>query len=162
MKDNQTPKKRKPVQKTTMTGGMLKFCEYYLETRNATNSYAEAYDRDIYTPEGRERSYNSVTTSASNLLKDPRVKKYIEHRMLEMNYERDLTEQEIVMQLNKIALGGQFKENTRLEALKMLSRMKGMYEETERDQQITINLTGELADAVQDVRKPNPNPKITD
>lgn len=153
-KDNKrTPKK-------PMTAGMLKFCEYYLETRNATHSYAEAYNRDITSPEGKEKSYNAVGVSASNMLKDPRVREYLEHRMLEMNYERDLTEQEIIMQLNKIALGGQFKENTRLEALKMLSRMKGMYEETEKEQTVTINLSGELGDAIQGVRKPNPEPKI--
>lgn len=155
-------KKTSKVTKKKMTAGMLKFCEYYLETRNATKSYAEAYNRDITTPEGKAKAYNAVSVSASNLLKDPRVKEYIEHRMLEMNYERDLTPQEIVMQLNKIALGGQYKENTRLEALKMLSKMKGMYEETEKEQSITINLTGDLSEAVQQVRKPNPNPKIVD
>lgn len=148
--------------KKPMTPGMLKFCEYYLETRNATQSYAEAYNRDISSPEGKAKTYNAVSVSASNLLKDPRVRDYLEVRMLEMNYERDLSEQEIIIQLNKIALGGQFKENTRLEALKMLSRMKGMYEETEKEQQITINLTGDLTEAVNKVRQPNPRPQIED
>lgn len=145
-----------------MSAKMLKFCEYYLETRNGTRSYASAYGYDIDSDEGRDKYYNSVSTNASKLLKDSRIKEYLEHRMLEMNYERDLSEQEIIMQLNKIALGGQFKENTRMDALKMLARMKGMYEEAEKSQDININLSADLQQAMEQSAKPNPEPRIED
>lgn len=153
---------RKETKKETMSANMLKFCEYYLETRNGTRSYASAYDKDIDSEEGKKKNYNSVSTNASKLLKDWRVRKYLEHRMLEMNYERDLSEQEIVMQLNKIALGGQYKENTRMDALKMLARMKGMYEGEDKSQDININLSADLQEAIEQSSKPNPQPKIED
>lgn len=149
--------KNKPMSK-----GMLKFCEYYLETRNAVQSYAKAYGYDLSDPKVKEKHYNSLTASSSGLLKDPRIKEYLEHRMLEMNYERDLSDKEIVMLLNKIALGGHYKENTRLEALKMLSRMKGLYDEPEKEQSININLSADLQEAINHKRKPNPEPDIED
>lgn len=145
-----------------MSAKMLKFCEFYLETRNGTRSYASAYGYDIDSDEGKKKYYNSVSTNASKLLKDSRIKEYLEYRMLEMNYERDLSEKEIVMQLNKIALGGQYKENTRMDALKMLARMKGMYEGDEKSQEVNINLSADLQEAIDNSRKPNPQPKIED
>lgn len=139
-----------------MTSKMRLFCENYLDTRNGAKSYAKAYGKDIESEEGRKKNYNSVTTNASKLLKDPRIKKYLESRMLEMDYERELTEKEIEMQLTKMALGGQYKENTRLEALKMLSRIKGMYEEDKTEQSISINLSSDLQKQIEENRKPNP------
>lgn len=146
--------------KKPMTGRMLKFCEYYLETRNATRSYASAYEYDIDTPEGKDKHYQSCATNGYKLLQDERVKEYLEHRMLEMNYERDLSEKEIKVLLNKIALGGQYKENTRMDAIKMLARMHGMYDEIESEQQININLSSDLQDAIEKQREPNPEPDI--
>ena len=152
---NDIKKMKKP-----MTGKMLKFCEYYLETRTAVRSYAQAYGYDIDSEEGKEKHYQSCATNGYKLLQDERVKEYLEHRMLEMNYERDQSEKEILMLLNKIALGGQYKENTRMDAIKMLAKMRGMYDEIETEQQININLSSDLEDAIEKQRKPNPEPDI--
>lgn len=138
---------------TPITVNMKKFADFYLETRNGARSYARAYEIDIDTEEGRERSYNSVTTNASKLLKDERIIEYLERRELEMDYERDLSDKEIIMLLNRMALGGQYRENTRMEALKMLSKMKGMYEEKEKDTAININLSDELHRILKDSNK---------
>ena len=64
------------------------------------------------------------------------------------------------MLLNKIALGGQYKENTRMDAIKMLAKMRGMYDEVETEQQININLSSDLEEAIEKQRKPNPEPDI--
>lgn len=132
-----------------MTPKMIDFCEYYLESRNGTRSYALAYG---YKPDDRkqkEKHYNSWSVSSSKLLQDNRIQKYLSGRMKELDYNRELSEQEIIHQLNKIALGsGLYKENTRMDALKQLIKIKGMTEETAGQQQVNINLSSDLTDII--------------
>lgn len=136
-----------------MTPKMKKFADYYLETRNGARSYAKAYEYDIDTEEGKEKNYNTVAVNAYKLLQDERIIKYLEIRELEMDYERDLSDKEIMMLLNRMALGGQYRETTRLEALKMLSKMKGMYEEVEKSTEINISLSEDLQDLIKENNK---------
>ena len=143
-------KEEKGTTKLPMTLKMRRFADYYFDTKNGTRSYAQAYGYDIDSEAGKERNYNSVSTNASKLLKDERIQEYLEIKELEVNYERDLSEKEIVMLLNKIALSMHYKENTRLEAIKMLTRIKKMSEEEERNTAININLSADLKKALED------------
>lgn len=124
------------------------FTLLYAESGNATRAYAKAYGRDIDSEEGKKKNYNSVSVNASKLLKDDRVQKLLAQKEAEMDYHRDLSEKEIIIQLNRMALGTEFRENTRMDALKMLARIKGMYEADERSQAVNINLTSDLQDAI--------------
>ena len=42
-----------------MTPKMVEFCELYIQTRNATRSYAKAYGYKLDDPKQREKHYNS-------------------------------------------------------------------------------------------------------
>lgn len=145
MRKEEEVKKKRP-----MTLKMRRFADFYFDTKNGTRSYAQAYGYDIDSEAGKERNYNSVSTNASKLLQDERIQEYLEVKELEVNYERDLSEKEIVMLLNKIALSMHYKENTRLEAIKMLTRIKKMYEEEERNTAININLSSDLQKMLDD------------
>ena len=134
--------------KRPMTLKMGRFADLYLESRNATRSYAIAFGYNPDDPKQKEDHYNSWSVGAHNLLKDERVAEYLEVNLRELDRERDLTEKEIIMQLNRIALGGHFKENTRMEALKTLVRIKGMTDDSPTQQSVNINLSSDLSEAV--------------
>ena len=134
-----------------MNEQMIKFCEYYVETRNGVRSYAMAYNKPIDKPKDKEKNYSVCNSSASKLLKDARIKKYINDRLAEIDYERELSEQEIIIQLNKLALGAGYKENIKLEALKTLAKMKGMFEDEETNKEATVNI--QIGNDIKDLLK---------
>lgn len=143
------------VNNNPMTPKMIEFCENYLDTRNATRSYAKAYGYKPDDPKQREDHYASWSVASSNLMKDNRIQEYLKQRTLETDYNRDLSEQEIIVQLNKIALGaGLYKENTRMDALKQLIKIKGMTEEYAGQQQVNINLSSELQEVMDNSKRP--------
>lgn len=138
-----------------MNEQMIKFCNYYLESRNGVRSYAKAYGKPIDSPEDKERNYSTCNVGASKLLKDPRIKKYIEDRMREQDFERELSEQEIIMQLNKMALSDHYKENIKLDALKTLAKMKNMFTDEEANKEATVNI--QIGDDIKALLKKSDN-----
>lgn len=131
------------------------FCDLYLTNRNGTKSYALAYEKDIDSPEGKEKNYANVSSSASALLSQPKIQKYLEEKIKENDFERELSESEIIAQLNKMALGNQYKENIRLDALKTLAKMKNMFTDEEANKEATVNI--QIGDDIKALLKKSDN-----
>ncbi|WP_067936481.1 terminase small subunit [Alicyclobacillus kakegawensis] len=72
------------------------FCEYYIETGNAT----EAYRRAGYKAEG-----DAAATNASRLLSNPRIQEYISERMKQKDQERIASQDEILEMLTCVIRG---------------------------------------------------------
>lgn len=144
------------IDEKPMTENMIRFCHNYIDTRNATRSYAKAYGYQVDDPEQREAHYNSWSVASHNLLKDTRVRDYINNKLKDMDHERELSDKEIIIELNRIALGRDlYKEGTRLKAIQELIKVKGMVEDnTTASSDITINLASELEDQIMKSREP--------
>lgn len=99
------------------------FCEYYLDTRNATLSYEWAFSRDL----GRQLKYSTCKTNASRLMTKEKVKRYIDERIREATIDRSLEESEILVELSRISLNRNLREADRLKALELLGRSKAMW-----------------------------------
>lgn len=106
------------------------FCEYYIQTRNATRSYEKAYGTDL----GKEMNYNNCASSSSKLLKTDKIQNYIGSRLKELDVERMLDSKEIIMELNRIALEPAHKPSDRLKALEMLGRANAMFTDVNKQE----------------------------
>ena len=71
------------------------FADYYIESLNATESYAKAY----------ECSYNTARTNGARLLANANIKKYIDEVMSAKDESRIASQDEILQILTDIARG---------------------------------------------------------
>lgn len=71
------------------------FADYYIESLNATESYAKAY----------ECSYNTARTNGARLLANANIKNYIDEVMSAKNESRIASQDEILQILTDIARG---------------------------------------------------------
>lgn len=71
------------------------FADYYIESLNATESYAKAY----------ECSYNTARTNGARLLANANIKKYIDEVMNAKDESRIASQDEILQILTDIARG---------------------------------------------------------
>lgn len=71
------------------------FADYYIESLNATESYAKAY----------ECSYNTARTNGARLLANANIKKYIDEVMSSKDESRIASQDEILQILTDIARG---------------------------------------------------------
>ena len=71
------------------------FANYYIESLNATESYAKAY----------ECSYNTARTNGARLLANANIKKYIDEVMSAKDESRIASQDEILQILTDIARG---------------------------------------------------------
>ena len=71
------------------------FADYYIESLNATESYAKAY----------ECSYNAARTNGARLLAKANIKKYIDEVMSAKDESRIASQDEILQILTDIARG---------------------------------------------------------
>ena len=71
------------------------FADYYIESLNATESYAKAY----------ECSYNTARTNGARLLTNANIKKYIDEVMSAKDESRIASQDEILQILTDIARG---------------------------------------------------------
>ena len=71
------------------------FCDFYIESLNATESYAKAY----------ECSYNTARTNGARLLANANIKKYIDEVMSAKDESRIASQDEILQILTDIARG---------------------------------------------------------
>jgi phage terminase small subunit len=73
------------------------FADYYIETGNATIAYKKAgYS---------VKSDNAAAVEGSKLLRNPKVKKYIEERMKELESKRIASQEEILQFLTSVMRG---------------------------------------------------------
>ena len=71
------------------------FCDFYIESLNATESYQKAY----------ECSYNTARTNGARLLTNANIKKYIDNIMQSKDESRIASQDEILQILTDIARG---------------------------------------------------------
>ena len=71
------------------------FCDFYIESLNATESYQKAY----------ECSYNTARTNGARLLTNANIKKYIDDIMQSKDESRIASQDEILQILTDIARG---------------------------------------------------------
>lgn len=83
--------------KRRLTPKQQAFCDYYIETGNAT----EAYKRAGYSV----RSDNAAGVEGHKLLRNPKIKQYIAERMAEKEEERIASQDEVLEFLTKVMRG---------------------------------------------------------
>lgn len=71
------------------------FCDYYIQTGNAT----EAYQRAGY------KNYRSAGVEANKTLKNPKIKEYVDERMKELEDKRIADAEEVLQYLTKVMRG---------------------------------------------------------
>lgn len=117
------------------------FCDYYLQTRNMRQSYKKAYA----VPKGKQMSNNTASVNANKLMKKENVQAYLKAREDVLHLEHPMTEEEILLELNKMALDVANSPTARLKAFELLGKSKAMWvdrTEQEGTVDIEINLTG--------------------
>lgn len=117
------------------------FCDYYLQTRNMRQSYKKAYA----VPKNKEMGNNTASVNANKLMKRENVQAYLKAREDVLNLEHPMTEEEILLELNKMALNVANSPTARLKAFELLGKSKAMWvDKTEQEgtMDIEINLTG--------------------
>lgn len=72
------------------------FCDYYIETGNATESYLKA---------GYKTKGNGARVNASKLLTNANIKKYIADRMAQKEKERIASQDEVLQFLTQVMRG---------------------------------------------------------
>lgn len=78
------------------------FCDYYIETLNATESYKRA---------GYQvKNDSSAAVSANRLLKNVNVRKYIEERMKQKESDRIASQDEVLEFLTRVMRGQEIEE----------------------------------------------------
>ena len=80
---------------STLNNKQKAFADYYIESLNATESYAKAY----------ECSYNTARTNGARLLAKANIKKYIDEVMSAKDESRIASQDEILQILTDIARG---------------------------------------------------------
>ncbi|MBO1099252.1 terminase small subunit [Enterococcus hirae] len=83
-----------------MTEKQKRFCDFYIETGNATQSAIKA---------GYSSKY--ANTNASKLLQNTTIKSYIDKRLAELKNERTADAQEVLEYLTAV-MRGEYKEET--------------------------------------------------
>lgn len=117
------------------------FCDYYLQSRNARASYKKAYAE----PKGKTMGDNTASVNASKLLQKDNVQAYLKDRKRVLEMEEPMEEEEIILELNKMALDSSFSASARLKAFELLGKSKAMWvdkSEIDGSMDIEINLIG--------------------
>ena len=109
-----------------MTDKQKLFADEYLIDLNATRAYKAAYPK--------VKNDNTAAVSGSNLLRNTKVAEYIEERMADRAKRTEVTQDNVVKELEtigfaKTALVNEFevKTNDKLKALELLGRHLGMF-----------------------------------
>ncbi|GAW29196.1 terminase small subunit [Carboxydocella sp. ULO1] len=78
------------------------FCDYYIETLNATESYKRAGYK--------VKSEDAANAAASRMLRNVKVRKYIEERMKQKESERIASQDEVLEFLTRVMRGQETEE----------------------------------------------------
>ena len=99
-----------------LTVRQKKFCDEYLKSGNATQSYIKA---------GYKVKEDVAKVNASRLLTNAHIKEYIEKQQAKVQNKNILTIAEIQEDLTQIAKMSTERTNDRLKAYELLTRMQG-------------------------------------
>ncbi|EML6500311.1 terminase small subunit [Clostridioides difficile] len=78
---------------TDLTEKQKRFCDYYIETGNATEAYKKAY---------KNNNQRTSESNGSRLLSNDKVKNYIEERLKQIESKRIADAKEVMEYLTKI------------------------------------------------------------
>lgn len=121
-------KKKRKIERQTLTKKQREFCEEYVRTGNATRSYMKAFDKT-------EDDYGLCSVEGSRMLKKEEIREYISELAKVKNV---LVEEEwLCDRLIEIINNPDTKEADKLKAIDMLLKTTGSY-----TQKIDANVTG--------------------
>lgn len=117
------------------------FADYYIQGRNASQAYKLAYGRDL----GKKVKDTTAHSNSYKLLREPKVKAYIDDRLACMLVEEKMASSEILIELTKIAMDKDNTTKERMNALELLGKEQAMWvdkSENSNTMDIEINLKG--------------------
>jgi phage terminase small subunit len=126
--------------KNTITERMRQFCQLYVETGNGTQSYQEVYKMP-------KASYNTIAGKASLLLKDERIKEFINKLQEEHKERHAVTIDGLIAELEDARILAFKKENANaaiqatMGKAKICGLDKKVIEMTGKDLAPVINMT---------------------
>lgn len=110
------------------------FCDYYLETMNATEAYMKAYEVD----------YESANSAAAKLLQKEEIKEYIANRLKQIDNKNIATIEEIMIFLTRVMRGDiRAPIRERLKAAELLGKRYSMFTEkveVNGDMELNVNI----------------------
>ncbi|WP_027098283.1 terminase small subunit [Clostridium paraputrificum] len=114
----------------SLTIKQKKFADIYLETGNATKAAVEA---------GYNAKY--AATNTDKLLKNTKIKNYIDERLKELDNEAIAKQEEILKTITAILRSKYSKDVDKLRAAKLLMQKYGMFTPEEEDKDVIINIS---------------------
>lgn len=105
-----------------LTPQQKKFCDEYLKTLNATQAYKIAYPGC--------KTDKVASQSGSRLLRNDKVKTYVNKRQKEKERKAIITVDEILNELKKIATNPKEHSGNRMKAMELCGKHLGMFRET--------------------------------
>ena len=138
-----------------MTEKQKAFCDYYLETGNATEAYKRAYPSC--------KKDGTARTNSSKLLTNANISQYIDKRLKEIESERIAKPEEVLQYLTKV-LRGEEKDQfgldatlqDRTKAAELLGKRYRLFvDQVETDVNATVNSTQKLDSILNQLGKKN-------
>ena len=110
----------------------IRFCEEYIKTLNATQSYLSTYNC----------TYNTARTQSSRLLSKPYIKKYIEERLNKVE-EKKIADANEILEFLTATLRGEVKDQLgfetsvkdRIKASELLAKRYKLFEDKKETEQ---------------------------
>ena len=127
-----------------MTEKQKAFCDYYLETGNATEAYKRAYPSC--------KKDGTARTNSSKLLTNANISQYIDKRLKEIESERIAKPEEVLQYLTSV-LRGEEKDQfgldatlqDRTKAAELLGKRYRLFvDKVEKDSNVNVNSTTKL------------------
>ena len=138
-----------------MTEKQKAFCDYYLETGNATEAYKRAYPSC--------KKDGTARTNSSKLLTNANISQYIDKRLKEIESERIAKPEEVLQYLTKV-LRGEEKDQfgldatlqDRTKAAELLGKRYRLFvDKVEQEVSATVNSTQKLDSILNQLGKKN-------
>lgn len=138
-----------------MTEKQKTFCDYYLETGNATEAYKRAYPSC--------KKDGTARTNSSKLLTNANISQYIDKRLKEIESERIAKPEEVLQYLTSV-LRGEEKDQfgldatlqDRTKAAELLGKRYRLFvDKVETDVNATVNSTQKLDSILNQLGKKN-------
>lgn len=138
-----------------MTEKQKAFCDYYLETGNATEAYKRAYPSC--------KKDGTARTNSSKLLTNANISQYIDKRLKEIESERIAKPEEVLQYLTSV-LRGEEKDQfgldatlqDRTKAAELLGKRYRLFvDKVEADVNATVNSTQKLDSILNQLGKKN-------
>ncbi len=119
------------------------FCEYFLETNVAVQSYMKAYPAS---------NYQAAAANSNRLLKQDKVKAYLEVRTEQIKSIPDIaTSEDVLKRLTILAFDNELKPSEQLKALELLGKTHALFVDRQQINQVNdfeINLVDDVQDYI--------------